>query len=367
MAKSFLFVCGDIGSTKMMVPVAQELTNLGHQVSFVADGEGIGYQVLLEARIGFEVQFKSASGLCHVPADGTDLVFISTCASANKVEKSYARAFYGIKPVVFGADGFFNHGYKWCEDIADFWFAINEAHAGAIRFLRPQLDPDRVKVVGQPAFDPLLELIPRKEQIRKDERQALGIQDDEKVFLWFSQGMPEVIEEDLEMMEQGIEAMNAVPKPVFIPRVHPKLDKIRIGYFQGIHSKLKEVCFRNRARLVRADNLSGEELCLASDVVISITATDDIKNWLMGGPPVIHLMGSRVRQWFEESLRLNPPDYLPDVQAGEALAVRTADDWSSAISDALDQEKFPVLRRNWQMPEASATDRAANALIEIVS
>ena len=64
---------------------------------------------------------------------------------------------------------------------------------------------------------------------------------------------------------------------------------------------------------------------------------------------------------------LNPPDYLPDVQAGEALAVRTADDWSSAISDALDQEKFPVLRRNWQMPEASATDRAANALIEIVS
>lgn len=369
MLKSFLFVCGDIGGTNMMIPVARKLESLGHDVKFVVDGEGVGYQVLLETRIGFEVQFEPISfGSFHVSADEADLVFISTCASANKVEKAYTRAFLGIRPVVFGADGFFNHGYKWRDDVADFWFAINEAHAKAIRSLRLlQFDPSQVKVVGQPAFDFLLELIPKKEQIRREQRQVLGIRENEKVFLWFSQGMPEVIEEDLEMMEQGIEEMYGVPESVFIPRVHPKLDKIKSGYVQEIHSKLKEVCSRSEVRLVRADGVRSEELCLTSDAVISITATDDIKNWLMGGPPVIHLMGPRVRQWFEESLLLKPPAFLPDVEVGEALTVREEADWPSAIAEALDPQKVSFLRRNWQMPETSATDRVANALIEIVS
>lgn len=365
MSKNFLFVCGDIGGTMMMIPVAQRLLTLGHSVKFVVDGEGIGYQSLIQARLDFEVQFVPVS--YHGSNDYVDLVFISTCASTNKVEKSYARAFHGIRPVVFGSDGFFNHGYKWREDQGDFWFAINEAHAEAILLLRPQLNPELVKVVGQPAFDSMFELIPKKEQIRRKERQALGIRENEKVFLWFSQGMPEVIKEDLEMMEQGIEAMNAVPESVFIPRVHPKLDKIKVGYVQEIHIRFEQLCQENKVRLVRADKSKGEELCLASDAVISITATDDIKNWLMGGPPVIHLMGPRVRQWFEESLLLKPPAFLPDVEAGEALVVRTGADWHSAISDALDPKKFRFLRRNWQVPEISATNRVVNALIEIVN
>lgn len=369
MVKNFLFVCGDLGGTKMMVPVAQRLESLGHGVKFVVDGEGVGHQVLLETRIGFEVQFEPISfGSSHVSADEVDLVFISTCASTNKVEKAYARAFLGIRPVVFGADGFFNHGYKWLKDEADYWFAINEAHAKAIRSLRPQLDPGRVKVVGQPAFDACLDLIPFKEQIRRKTRSELGITGEESVFLWWSQGMPEVIEEDIEMILRAVQEMPQVAaQPVFIPRVHPKLDKIKPSYVQEIHSKLKEVCSRSEVRLIRADGVRSEELCLASDAVISITATDDIKNWLMGGPPVIHLMGPRVRQWFEESLFLKPPAFLPDVEVGEALAVRTETDWPSAIADALDKEKMRFLHRNWRMSEVSATDRVANALIEIVS
>lgn len=369
MAKNFLFVCGDIGGTKMMIPVAQELTNLGHNVRFVADGEGIGYQALLETRIDFEVKFESALGLYSV-SEGSkiDMVFISTCASANKVEKAYARAFFGVGPVVFGSDGFFNHGYKWCEDRADFWFAINEKHAETIRSLRPQLDPGRVKVVGQPAFDHCLDLIPRKEEIRQEQRQVLGISEEEKVFLWFSQGMPEVIEEDVEMVKDGTRVISKmVPKPVFIAKVHQKLDKIKAGYVEEIYSTLGRLCNQVGVRFIREEASKREELCLASDAVVSITATDDIKNWLMGGPPVIHMMGPSVRRWFEEDLLLLPPDYLPDVQAGEALAVRDEADWPAAISDALDSEKVRFLHRNWRMPETNATDRVANALIKIVS
>ncbi len=365
MTKNFLFVCGDIGGTMMMIPVAQVLQSVGHNVKFVADGEGIGYQKLLEARVSFEVHFEPNY---HGSNDEIDLVFISTCASANKVEKSYAQAFHGVRPVVFGADGFFNHGYKWREDVADFWFAINEAHAEAIRRLRPGLDFIKVKVVGQPAFDACLDLIPLRDQIRQKIRSELRISDEESVFLWWSQGMSEVIEEDVEMVQTAIQQMPSVtPRPVFIPRIHPKLDKLREGFVAEIRKTVADCCEKEGVRLVQADKVQNEHLCLSAEAVLSITATDDIKNWLMGGPPVIHLMGPRVRQWFEESLRLTPPDYLPDVQAGEALAVRAESDWPSAITDALDQEKVRFLRRNWQMPEASATDRAANTLIEIVS
>jgi len=352
----------------MMTPVAQELLALGHNVKFVVDGEGIGYQALLECQLGFEVQFESAYGLYHVPADETGLVFISTCASANKVEKSYARAFYGIKPVVFGADGFFNHGYKWRDDQADFWFAINKAHAEAIHHLRPQLDPDRVKVVGQPAFDSLLELIPRKDEIRRKQRQILRIGEDERIFLWFSQGMPEVIEEDLEMIVGGVKSLGRGEfNPVFIPKVHPKLDKIKSGWVETIYGDLQNLCDLCGVRFMKADESKSEELCLSADAILSITATDDIKNWLMGGPPVIHLMGPRVRQWFEKDLLLASPHYLPDVQSEEALVVTSNDEWEQVLRQALDPGIRGELRQKWQPPQEKATEKVACTLLELAS
>lgn len=218
-----------------MIPVVQKLIGLGHYVRFIADGEGVGYQALFESRINFEVQFESTDGLHHVLRGDIDIVFISTCASANKVEKSYARAFFGVKPVVFGDAGFFNHGYKWRDDQADYWFAVNEAHAKAIRALRPCLNPDQVKIVGQPAFDACLDLIPLKDQIRCKTRLELGISEEESAFLWWSQGMPEVIDEDMKMVQAAIREMTLVAsRPVFVPRMHPKLDKLRNGFVAEI-------------------------------------------------------------------------------------------------------------------------------------
>lgn len=368
MAKNFLFVCGDLGGTKMMIPVAQELTTLGHSVRFVADGEGIGYQALLEARINFEVQFESVSGLYHVPADEADLVFVSTCASTNKVEKSYARAFHGVVPVVFGSDGFFNHGYKWRDDVADFWFTINESHAEAIRALRPQLDPSRVKVVGQPAFDFCLELVSYNDQIQRKTRSELGISEEESVFLWWSQGMPEVIDEDVEMIQAAIQSMAIVSThPVFIPRIHQKLDRLRNGFVAEVGRVIIDCCERAGVRLVRADKVQNEHLCLSADAILSITATDDIKNWLMGGPPVIHLMGPRVRRWFEEDLLLSPPDYLPDVQSGEALAVTSNDEWEQVLRQVLDPNTHKKLREKWLPPTEKATKRVTSILLELAS
>lgn len=367
MAKNFLFVCGDIGGTNMIIPVAQKLKSLGHDVKFVADGEGLGYQTLMREKLGLEIQFESSDGLYHVPGGDTDLVFISTCASSNKVEKSYARAFRGVRPVVFGSDGFFNHSYKWRQDQADFWFAINEAHRKAILCLRPQLDSNQVKVVGQPAFDSLLNLIPRKSEIRERVRHQLWL-NGENVFLWWSQGMPEVIEEDVEMVLKAIEKIGSVAfSPTFIPRVHPKLDKLKDGYVSEIKARIADSCRVYKVRCVDTDKISNEELCLAADVILSITATDDIKNWLMGGPPVVHLMGPKVRQWFEKDLLLEPPHYLPDVQSGEALAVTSGDEMDQVLRQALDPDIGRRLRQNWQPPQESATERVSQALLKLVS
>jgi len=365
LAKNFLFVCGDLAGAEMMVLVYQRLKTLGHEVRFVADGDGIGYQNLLKARIAFEIQFNSEA-LYHGSNEQVDLVFVSTCASANQVEKSYARAFYRVRPVVFGADGFFNHGYKWRCDEADFWFAINEAHAKSICRLRPSLDSLKVKVVGQPAFDACLDLIPIKDQIRRKIRSELGISDEESVFLWWSQGMPEVIEEDVEMIQVAIQQMLSVtPRPVFIPRIHPKLDKLREGFVAEVRKTVTDCCERQGVRLVQADKVKNEYLCLSVEAILSITATDDIKNWLMGGPPVIHLMGPCVRQWFENNVLLLPPHYLSDVQSGEALMVTSNDEWVQVLRQALDPEVRQKLRQNWQPPTEKATENVARTLLEI--
>lgn len=365
MAKNFIFVCGDIGGTDMMIRVAKKLVTDGHRVDFVVDGDGIGYQQLIKQRMVFQMQF--AENLSYNDEDA-DLVFISTCASALNVPKSYAKANFGVRPVVFGADGLFNHGYKWLGEKADYWLAINGAHAQAIRNLRPELESYRVVVTGQPAFDSVIGLIPGKEEIGSKCRQELNISDDENVFLWWSQGMPEVIEEDVEMILSAIKAVGRVTESgVFIPRVHPKLEKIKSGYVQEILGKVESACSQSRVRLVRADKAPSEQLCLASDAIISITCTEDVKNWIMGGPPVIHHMGPSIQSWFKDSLLLRPPYFLPDVENGQALSVRENSEWKSAIMASITRGTRQELRRDWEAPEGLATDKVANFLVDVAS
>ncbi len=364
----FIFVSGDIGGAKMQLPVIKKLIQQddNHSVTVVSDPEGKGYTVFQEVGILPWLDIDSDKKIDSVIAN-SDLAFVSTCASATKTELAFAQKAYGKVPVVLGVDGFFNHRLKaWQNVKADYWFAINEGHAQAIRSARSQFAGNRVVVVGQPAFDVCIDLIPRKEEIRTKVRQEFNIAATDVIALWWSQGTAQVIEEDIEMAQAAIRCL---PKgSIFIARLHPKLENIRKGYLDEIRKKIQEVCDDCGVKVLNADRIPfpGEELCLAVDVIFSITCTEDIKSVMMGGPPVIHFLGPKVRAWFEQDLFLKPP-YLPDLMTGQAMSVYSRNEIAVAIHSAFSDDHRARLLSNWVPPIEKSTDKVANELISLAN
>lgn len=376
MAKRFGFVTGDIGGTRMMVPSRNYLTSLGHEVKFAVDGNGKGIDVLKESRINSQVFFDFSQKDFIQFIKDVDLMFISTCATASGLEIEFAnnllRYPYNI-PVVMGADGFFNHGYKkWQSVQAKYWFAITEGHAAQIRGFRPNLPPKNVPIVGQPAFDHAMKMIPQKEEIRLSRRRELGIGENEKAVLWWPEGQGKLIEENIGMVKLAINALRGMNIVFMMNGAHPKLENVKKGYVAEIVQRISDYC--NDCGIKYLDTRSLDvsfgdlyQLCLASDVILSSTSTEDIINTMMGGPPVVHLLGPITRNWMEEELSLKPPFYLPDVFTGESLLATEPDEILGRLVSAFSPDIRQRLRAHWQPPQGSATEKVAKTLIALAN
>ncbi len=366
--KRFLFVSGDIGGAKSQVPVAKLLKSLRHEIAIGADGAGKGIDVWMQEKFDFRVINDIDEFHIEDLIAWSDLIFVSTCASATRLVEEVAKKCFGQDvPVVMGADGFFNHGFKkWQAVNANYWFAITKGHAQAIRALRPNLPPECIIVVGQPAFDSAMDLISRKEEIRLNRRNQLGI-GAEKAALWWPTGMGELIEEDIEMVKAAIEQLSKMNTIFMMNGCHPKLENVRKGYIADIISRISDCCRDHGVKFINTQSMKIplEELGLASDVILSITCTEDVKITLMGGPPVVHLLGPTTREWMENELLLNPPYYLPDVISGESLLVQSLDGIADMVEYALQPETLKLLRKNWQSPKERATERVAKELIAL--
>jgi len=376
LTKKFVFVSGDIGGATYQLPVRQDLVARGHAVDMLADPEGNGADVLKKAGIFFRTDVNSE--LTKELLDSADLVFINTCASASKLEERVLLDTVGNALVVMGSDGLFNHGFsKWRVVPYDnrlYWFAINEGHAQAIRRLRPKLDPRGIVIVGQPAFDSVLDYIPQKKEIRLKARETLcRLPEEDIVILWWSQGMLDVISEDVCMLFHGLsylselESLEKAGNIRLVPRIHPKLNQtVSAGYVEELR-KMLEICVPDTIIVQDNDdmrNMRAEDLCLASDVILSVTCTEDIKNVMMGGPPVVHLCGPLAQRWFEKELGQTRP-YLPDIRTGQSLVAWSADQVGPEIEKALDPAIQKQLLVNWQAPTEKATKVVADKLIAI--
>lgn len=127
-AKRFMFVSGDIGGANYQLPVARELTVRGYWVKIVVDGEGMAQDVFLKNKISHTALFDFDKDDINdfIYGWNADLIFVNTCASATYVELDIVRRWsYDNNaqrpPLVLGADGFFNHGFrKWQDAQADY-------------------------------------------------------------------------------------------------------------------------------------------------------------------------------------------------------------------------------------------------------
>ncbi len=354
-----MFVAGDVGAARMQLPVARQLVGQGHQVDLVADGSGMAVNIFRDEKVDHLVLFSASPDKVERVTARCDLVFSGYSASAWGIEKSFVE--HASSPVVLGSDGFFNHALpQWRDAQPGHWFAIDGSHAEAIRQLSSSPSRHWVQAVGQPAFDAVLELLPKKEDIRHQVRSALKISNDAPVLLWWSQGMAQVIEEDIKMLKAALDHCDMV----FIPRIHPKLNQtVRQGYVDELRSELVAYARTQKSTVVSADHVPGEHLCLAADVIVSITCTEDIKNTMIGGPPVVHFLGPTVQHWMKTDLGLRHP-YLPDVANGLSLGAFSVDEVLPAVRAALANPG--ALRQNWRPPDQPATERVAAALLALV-
>ncbi len=377
-SKLFVFVVGDIGGAKMILPVIPLFKKAGVDVEVMADSEGEGYKVLNEAGVKtYNITEADVGGTRGVPLEEANLLFIGTCGTANKLERGAAAQYFSQKPIVLGADGFFNHNrLDWREAKADYWFAITEEHTIDIRRRRPNLAPDKVLVVGNPAFDNLPTLYKRKGEVRQQRRQELGLTDNQILAIWWSQGTECVLREDVAYTFESIQCLSCLGRPVmFAAMVHPKVERIRAGYIAEIYKQIETTAIQCRVDVLPESAVKGkmpfEEFCLAADVIFDITSTEGIKSNILGGPPLIHFAGVETRRWFEQDLGLEPPDYLPDVRTGQSFTandfIQLAETIRAAVrgNSPLPREEY-LKQCSWQPPTIhNAAERIAEALLEI--
>lgn len=349
----------------MMVPVARELTRRGKTFRFLLDSDGVARGVLDSECLPYTLKSGGdVEGVFFACKPG-GVVFVGTSASAVGLESRAAQL--PVQNLVFGSDGFFNHALPaWRSLSFGNWLAIDEGHAQTIRELRPGLPVGQVRSVGQPAFDLALSMIPRKEEIRNSMRRSLSISSDEKVFLWWSQGMAQVIGEDIAYMKKALQSLPAKDS-VLILRLHPKLNRtVYDGFVAEVVGELTSLAQKSGWRVVSAEGVGGEELCLAADVVLSVTCTEDIKCTLMGGPPVVHFLGPRVRDWMSKDLGLIHP-FLPDVKTGQAIGVFSVEDVGGVLQQAVLPSVRDALRKDWTIPRQPSALRVVDALLNIAS
>jgi hypothetical protein len=351
------FVAGDLGAANAMVPVMRELSSRTHIITGVADAAGVADQAFERCGLPAAVaaRWDDAPSLREA-----DLLVVGTSASATQLEMECSSQ--PSIPAVLFSDSYFNHAnLAWREAAPRWWLAIDNDHGARIRALHP--DVERVFVTGQPVFDELPALMPRKADLRRAARRRLEIGDAELI-VWWSSGIGSLAAEDL-AMAGAIACCDRRPLTLACA-MHPKLEKtVGPGYVDAARARMANACTGAGIGWVEPSLVAGIDLCLAADVLLAITSTEDVKSTMVGGPPVVHLLGPLVRCWMEEDLLLSPPDYLPDISAGLSIAAHAPADVVTAIAQALDPGYQALRATRWESPAAGATGRTADAIASL--
>jgi hypothetical protein len=318
-------VFGDIGGAKIMLSARKELMARGISVRVIVDADPVakGGTVWEKAGIPFEKMLPGMAEFEDAIREA-DLIFAGSCATAFAAEYwAIERGKAFNKFTVIGSDMWFNHAQKqWRNATPDFWLAIDEIHQKDILKLRPDWLPDRVPILGQPAFDNLPALIANKENIRRELRAKLGIANCEHALLYWSPGenRGRCTEGFIGLIE-GIQSVSRLSsRSVIIPRIHPKMKQV-IGeeYDRTWREIIATTCKETGCRLVWANDADPQKLNLASDVVLSQWSTDSITSAICG-VPTVNIFLSEFQDFLLNDLHQERP-FLPTVKCGAAVGV----------------------------------------------
>lgn len=339
-----LMVSGDMGGFNIQFPVYQKLRELGVDVEVVVDSDerALAGKKWADKGVKFHAPRRATDLLPFVENSG--VVFVCSCATCFEKERLAVR--YGNmneKITVVGADMWPNHWRPgWRKVMPDFWTAIDEAHQRDILSRRPHLKKSQVPILGQPAFEPLVDLMENRDKVRDELRNKLEINDNERVLLFWSLGdSRERCNDAVASLLSAIAQywnMFYFARPVLIPRLHGKLKKVvSEEYFEFLHETIASFAKIHGVRVVRADSEDTEKLNFVADLVMTQWSTEGIKSAIAGIPTLNVLLDSH-RKYLKEELE-QPHPYLPTIEHGLARLVTVADDLPRALNNELKKER----------------------------
>ncbi|MDP2918397.1 MAG: hypothetical protein Q8N68_02770, partial [bacterium] len=334
---------GDMGGANVVRLLYPELIKMGLSVQIIADGgdKAKAHLVLEKAGLSFERQTANSAskifgeGICQVTPKFLDairaagIIFVTPCVTAFRA--GLAAANYGKeygRIVVLGPGLDFDHAYPyWRDALVDYVIANSSFQQSSILALRKYLAPEQVLILGNPIFDSIPGLVIRHSEIRTKVRQTLGLEENEKMLLYWSPADREdLCEASFKALIIGLNGLaRCHSNLVLCLRLHPKLDvSIRPGYYREKETLIKGTCTALGIRLIAdAGEIAAEELNFAADLVIAERATQAIMAAMCGIPTAFILLTPH-RKFFEEVLSQKFP-YLDVLEEGVATGIYKED------------------------------------------
>ncbi len=374
--KEILFALGDVGAGNLALALKPALEANNCNLTFVLDNSGKAKD-LFERGEGVEGVFVAghADLIERQTIEKANLVVIGMSATATRLESSLLlRALNMGKDVAILSDGPYNINLPcWRKLGGEFrnhkrahFFAINGAHVRFAWHVWSSLIDGNFHILGQPAFDKAISMIPEKHKIRRRVRRSLGIQG-KTVLVWFAEGMKEAAPEDFLLFKHAMQSMANLRKKglrnfqklTVIPALHPKLNdelSMGAGYTDRILAEIEslgryldiEVLHRPHK-----DICCEEELAIAADIIASPLGTSAAKAEVMGmrWPVILHWSGPEICNWYQNYFGIDDPKNLIDVAAGRALFIKEfMPIMDTALQQAMSDHTARRLLKSWKQP-----------------
>lgn len=359
---TIIFVTKDTGSGEVVAPVIEALNEW---VNWIAYSQGKSLPVMKSHSFPFKPDAPDYIDAVEILRP--DVVVTGVSQSGPGVERALTRR--GKKrgcPVVWIVDSQGGVDAKHLKrlysiSIGPDYLCVqdNDVRNVMLNSSIPNITEDKIFVTGQPAFDATYNLVQKREEIKTDVRQKLGLSPDEKTILFAGQldGTKETLEEIIKALNQNVEDLTLVV------RYHPR-DTNRDIYpslLKGYKGKWIEAGSDKIA--------SSDELVLATDVTLSMFSTLNMRAIYFRLPTAYILSNETAKAAFRRDWQIDVYN-LPMVKSGCATGIYREELIDQFINQVFDPEYLKTLQRSQETNypfDGKSAERVANIILKLAN
>jgi len=242
--------------------------------------------------------------------------------------------------------------------VPDYFCVVNDWAKRKELKNRPDYDPEKIIVTGQPSFDRFA--YEDREGIKKRVRETLGISKGEKFIVYLGTTTEVVSPETLKFLIKGLKDCGLDDYKLAVRR-HPRDVNDKVAY--------DNVCEEVQDKVVDTTMFTTSEVGIAADLVVSLGSTEGIAA-VYRGIPSLHIY---IREMLErhrdkgDYFLGSPPEVVED---GSAPVVYKEDEVGPILEKIFFDEDYRAeLKKKmdrWQT-DGHATDRVVDLVLKVAS